>query len=77
MYNLIKSRDKLPFKNLNSVRNSDKLKNPAAQGSREFFSLSTGAAEFLIFLILRVLLQFFISRDLMRLYMVFAYSLVI
>jgi hypothetical protein len=48
---------------LNAIRNSDKLKNPAAPSSREFFSLSTGAAEILIFVVLRVALQFFISRD--------------
>jgi hypothetical protein len=47
----------------NGIRNSDKLKNPAAPGSAEFFSLSTCAAEILIFPILRVPFQFFISRD--------------
>ena len=49
--------------NLNGVRNSNKLKNPAAPGSGKLFSLSTGAAEILIFVILRVALKFFISRD--------------
>jgi hypothetical protein len=57
------SRDKLSSKNLNSVRNSDKLKNPAAPSSEEFFSLSTGAAEVFIFIVLRALFQFFTSRD--------------
>ena len=38
------SRDKLLSKKLNTVRNSDKLKIPAAPGSGELFSLSTGAA---------------------------------
>ena len=51
------------------VRNSDKLKNPATQSSGEYFSLSTGAADIFIFLILRVLLQFFISRDVVMLSM--------
>jgi hypothetical protein len=56
-------------RNLNSVRNSDKLKNSAAPSSGDFFSLSTGAAEIFIFLVLRVLLQFLISRDVIMLYM--------
>jgi hypothetical protein len=56
-------------RNLNSVRNSDKLKNSAAPSSGDFFSLSTGAAENFIFLVLRVLLQFLISRDVIMLYM--------
>ena len=43
--------------------NSNKLKNSAALSSGEFFSLSTGAAEIFIFIVLRVLLIFFISRD--------------
>jgi hypothetical protein len=63
------SRDKELSKNLNSVRNSDKLKNSAAPSSGEFFSLLTGAAEIFIFLVLRVLLQFLISRDVIMLYM--------
>ena len=57
------SRDKLSSKNLNSVRNLDKLKNPAAPSSGEFFSLSTGAAKIFIFVVLQVLLKFFLSRD--------------
>ena len=69
MYTSIASRDKLSSKNLNSVRNLDKLKNTAAPSSGEFFFLSTGAAEILIFVVLRVLLHFFISRDVMRVYM--------
>ena len=48
--NSLDVRDKLSSKNLNSVRNSDKLKNPAVQSSGDFFSLSTGAAEFFLIL---------------------------
>jgi hypothetical protein len=50
-------------KNLNGIGNSDKLKNKAAPSSEEFFSLPTDAAEILIFVVLRVPLVFFISRD--------------
>jgi hypothetical protein len=39
------------------------MKNPAATSYREFFFLHTYAAEILIFVVLRVPLQFFISRD--------------
>jgi hypothetical protein len=59
------SRDKLSSKNLNSVRNSDKLKNTATPSSGEFFSPSTGKIKIFIFLVLRVLLPFLISRDVM------------
>jgi hypothetical protein len=38
-------KDKFSSKFFNTVRNSKKIKNPAAQNSEEFFSLSTGAAE--------------------------------
>jgi hypothetical protein len=71
MYTFTASRDKELSKNLNSVCNSDKLKNSAAPSSGEFFSLSTGAAENFIFkfLVLRVLSQFLISRDVIMLYM--------
>jgi hypothetical protein len=48
------SRDKLSSKNLNGIRNSEKLKNPAAQSYGEFSSLHTYAAEILIFVVLRV-----------------------
>jgi hypothetical protein len=63
MHDLQTSRVKYPQKNLNGIRNSDKLKNPAATSYREFFFLHTYAAEILIFVVLRVPLQFFISRD--------------
>lgn len=57
------SRAILTSKNLNDVHNSDKLKNPAVPSYGGFSSLSTGAAEILIFVVSRVPLQFFISRD--------------
>jgi hypothetical protein len=63
VHDVTMSRDKCRQKNLNGIGNSDKLKNPTAPSSEEFFSLSTGAAEILIFVVLRVPLKFFISRD--------------
>ena len=57
------SHDKFSPNFLNSIRNSNKLRNPAATSSGESFSLSTVAAEFFIFVVLRVLSQFFISHD--------------
>ena len=56
-------RDKLSTKKSNSARNLNKLKNPATPSSGGLFSLSTGTAEIFIFVVLRVQLQFFISRD--------------
>ena len=54
--NMSRASDK--YHHLNSVRNSDKLNNPAAPSSGEFFSDTTGSADILIFIVLRVLLQF-------------------
>ena len=47
-----------PHKNFNSARNSDKLNNTTAPSNGKFSSTSTGAAEFFIFLGLRVPLVF-------------------
>ena len=49
------SRDKFSPNFFNSIRNSNKLKSPAATSSGESFSLPTVAAEFFIFVVLRVL----------------------
>ena len=57
------SRDRFFSKKVNDIRKSDKLKNPAATSYWEFSSLSTVAAEILIFVVLSVLLAFFISCD--------------
>ena len=54
---------KLSSKVFNGTFNSDKLKNPAAPSYANLSSLSTGAAEFFIFVVLGVPLDFFISRD--------------
>ena len=56
MHDLPTSRE---MKKINGVRNSNKLKISAALSSEEFFSLSTGAAEIFIFIVLRVPLIFF------------------
>jgi hypothetical protein len=53
------SRVKISSKILMAIRISDKLKNPAIPSYGKIYSLSTGAAEILIFLVLRVPLVFF------------------
>ena len=63
MHDAQTSRDRFSSKKVNDIRKSDKLKNPAATSYGEFSSLSTVAAEILIFVVLSVPLAFFLSRD--------------
>ena len=63
MHDAQTSHDRFSSKKVNDIRKSDKLKNPAATSYGEFSSLSTVAAEILIFVVLSVPLAFFISRD--------------
>ena len=63
MHDAQASRDRFSSKKVNDIRKSDKLKNPATTSYGEFSSLSTVAAEILIFVVLSVPLAFFISRD--------------
>ena len=51
MHDAQASRDRFSSKKVNDIRKSDKLKNPAATSYGEFSSLSTVAAEILIFVV--------------------------
>ena len=62
-------------KNLNAFRDSGILKNLAVPSSGEFISLSTGLDESsLVSVVLRTVLQFFISREICGIVTRFAVS---